>query len=204
MAISTYDALLTAIDDYTDRSYTAARKAIWVGNAEAKFNRRLSATFRRMTDTTLTTDSTGLATLPSGFAGIRSIVRDVVGSKPLVQVSWDALLAMNPYEVASDATSYAINSTSLRVAPVTEDSFVAVFNGILTPLSDSNQTNWLLALVPDCYLTMCLAEEALFTREFVAASGLESSATGMLDAVVAMDAVAQFGAAEMVLDMVTP
>lgn len=204
MAISTYDELLTAIDDYTDRSYATARKAIFVGNAEAKFNRRLSSTFRRMTNTSLTTDSAGLATLPSGFAGLRSIVRDVLGSKPLTQVSWDALLAMNPYATASDATNYAISNTTLRVAPVTEDSFIAVFDSMLSPLSASNQTNWLLALAPDCYLTMCLAEESLFTRDFGAAAGLEASATGMLDAVVAMDVVAQFGAAEMVLDMVTP
>lgn len=204
MAISTYADLLTTIDDYTDRSYQTARKDVWIGNAEAKFNRRLASSFRRMTDTTLTTDSTGLATLPSGFAGLRSIVRDVVGSRPLKQTSWDALLAMNPYETVTDATYYAINSMSLRVAPITEDSFIAVFDSMLTALSDSNQTNWLLALAPDCYLTMCLAEEALFTRDFGTAQGLEASATGMLDAVVAMDVVAQFGNAEMSLDMVTP
>lgn len=205
MAIATYSDLLSAIDDYTDRTYTDARKAVFVGNAEAKFNRKLTSSFRRMTSTTLTTNSSGEATLPSGFAGLRSIVRDVVGSTPLRQVSWDALLLLNPYEVSDDAAAhYAIYGTVLKVAPIVEDSFNAIFDSKLTALSASNTTNWLLTLAPDAYLTMCLAEEALFTREFVLAQGLEASAYGMLADVVAMDQVAQFGNAELVLDMVTP
>ena len=201
MAIATYSDLLSAIDDYTDRSYTTARKAIWVGNSEAKFNRKLTSSFRRLTDTTLTTDSTGLASLPSGFVGLRSIVRDVVGSTPLVQTSWAALLALNPYELSDDATHYAIQGTYLKVARVTEDNFLAVFDSKLTALSDSNTTNWLLTLAPDAYLTMCLAEEALFTREFTAAAGLEGSANGMLADIVSMDQVAQFGNAEQFLEI---
>ena len=204
MSIATYSDLLSALDDYTDRTYTTARKDIWIGNAEAKFNRKLTSSFRRMTSTTLTTNSSGEATLPSGFVGLRSIVRDVVGSTPLRQVSWDALLLLNPYEVSDDAAHYAIYGTVLKVAPIVEDSFNAIFDSKLTALSTSNTTNWLLTLAPDAYLTMCLAEEALFTREFVMAQGLEASAYGMLADLVAMDQVAQFGNAELVLDMVTP
>lgn len=201
MAIATYSDLLSAIDDYTDRSYTTARKALWVGNAEAKFNRKLTSSFRRMTTTTLTTDSSGIATLPSGFVGLRSIVRDVVGSVPLTQVSWDALLALNPYEIGDDASFYAIYDTVLRVAYVTEDDFIAIFDSKLTPLSDSNTTNWLLTLAPDTYLNMCLGEEALFTREFATAAGLASTAMEALAEIVAMDQVAQFGNAALHLEI---
>lgn len=204
MAIATYSDLQSAIDDYADRSYSMARKDIWIGNAEAKFNRALTSSFRRMTATTLSTDSSGVTTLPSGFVGLRSIVRDVVGSVPLTQVSWDALLAMNPYETSSDATHYAIYDTVLRVAPVTEDSFNAIFDSKLTPLSDSNPVNWLITLAPDIYLNMCLAEEALFTRDLGTAQGLAATSLGALADIVSMDQVAQFGNAEMVLPMVTP
>lgn len=204
MAIANYTDLLSAIDDYTDRSYTMARKDIWIGNAEAKFNRKLTSSFRRMTATTLTTDSSGVATLPSGFVGLRSIVRDVLGSEPLVQVSWDALLSLNPYEIGADARHYAIYDTVLRVAPVTEDSFSAIFDSKLTPLSDSNTVNWLLTLAPDIYLNMCLAEEALFTRDLVTAQGLAATAMDALSEVVSMDQVAQFGNAETILPMATP
>lgn len=201
MAIATYADLQSAIDDYTDRSYSTARKNIWISNAEAKFNRWLTSSFRRMTTTTLTTNSSGIATLPSGFVGLRSIVRDVVGSLPLTQVSWDAMLALNPYEISDDAMHYAIYDTVLQVAPVTEDDFIAIFDSKLTPLSDSNTTNWLLTLAPDTYLNMCLAEEALFTREFATAAGLAGTAMDALAEIVSMDQVAQFGNAELHLEI---
>lgn len=204
MSISTYSDLLSEIDSYTDRTYTDARKAVWVGNAEAKFNRKLTSSFRRMTDTTLTTDSTGVASLPSGFVGLRSIVRDYTGALPLRQVAWEALDALNPYELSDVPEYYAIKGTYLKVAPICEDDFNAVYDSKLSALSASNTTNWLLTLAPDVYLTMCLAEEALFTREFVMAQGLEASAYGMLADIVSMDQVAQLGNAELVLDTVTP
>lgn len=204
MAISNRSDLLAAIDDYTDRSYSESRKDIWIGNAEAKFNRHLVSTFRRKTTTTLTTDSAGEAALPSGFVGLSSIVRDLLGSAPLKQVSWDALVAMNPNEDQGDPTHYAIIGTALKVAPIYEDSFNAVFESKLTALSASNTTNWLLTLAPDAYLTMCLAEEALFTRDFAAAGGLEAKAISMVDEIVAMDQVAAYGNVEMQPDTVMP
>jgi len=204
MAIGTRAELHSAIDDYTDRSYSEARKDIFVANAEAKFNRRLTPTFRRITNTTLTTDSSGEATLPSGFVGLRSIVRDVVGSAPLKQVSWDALIALNPYEIADDPTHYAVKGTTLKVAPVCEDDFITEYDSTLTALTSTNSTNWLLTLAPDAYLTMCLAEEALFIRDFAGAGGLEQTAYNMIDAVVSMDLVAALGNAELQLDFVTP
>ena len=204
MAISTRSDLLSAIDDYTDRSYSESRKDIWIGNAEAKFNRHLLSTFRRKSDTTLTTNSSGEVSLPSGFAGLTSIVRDVAGSVPLSQVSWGALIALNPYETESDPTHYAIKGTTLKVAPIVEDSFTAVFESTLSALSPSNTTNWLLTLAPDAYLTMCLAEEALFTRDFAAASGLQGSAIGMINDLVAMDQVAAYGNVEAQPETVMP
>ena len=204
MTISTRADLHTAIDDYSDRSYTEARKNIFVSNAEAKFNRTLVSTFRRTMDTTLTTNSSGQATLPSGFAGLSSIVRAVTGSVPLIQVGWDALISLNPYSVAGDPTHYAIKASTLQVAPIAEDSFTTVFKSTLTPLTSSNATNWLLSLAPDIYLNMCLAEEATFTRDFATAQGFAASAYSMLDDLISMDTVAAFGNAELTLDMPTP
>lgn len=200
MAISTYDDLRNAISDYADRSYGASTVAIFVGNAEAKFNRSLASSFRRMDTTTLTTDASGEATLPSGFIGLKSIVRDVSGSKPLTQVSWDALVDVNPYATEGDPVYYAIRGTTLKVAEIVEDNFTAIFDSKLTALSDSNTTNWLLSLAPDCYLTMCLAEEKLYTKDYAAASALEQAAYGMLGDIVAMDQVASLSNATMILE----
>ena len=111
---------------------------------------------------------------------------------------------MNPNEDQGDPTHYAIIGTTLKVTPIYEDSFNAVFESKLTALSASNTTNWLLTLAPDAYLTMCLAEESLFTRDFAAAGGLEAKAISMVDEIVAMDQVAAYGNVEMQPDTVMP
>lgn len=204
MAIGTYSDLISAIDDYTDRSYSTARKDIWIGNAEAKFNRRLGADYRRSTSTTLNTDANGEVSLPSGFVQMRSLTRDLAGSAPLKQVPWSALIALNPYEYSDAANWFAISGTTLKVAPITDDDFLAIYDATLSGLTSSNTTNWLLTLAPDVYLNMCLAEEALFTRDFAGAQGLAASSYDMLDDLVAMDQVAQFSNVEAVPDTAMP
>ena len=204
MASTTYDGLTSDLNLYTERAYSQALADTFMANAEAKFNRRLGPNYRRTTSTTLDTDTSGEVSLPSGFVTMRSLVRDVVGSAPLVQVSWDALIRLNPYEVSDDAAFYAIQGSTLRVAPVTDDNYLAVYDASLTPLSATNTSNWLSTEGPDIYLTMTLAEARLFEEEFATAAGLEGKAYEMLDDLTNRDVVAQFGNVEVVLDVVTP
>ena len=204
MASTTYDGLTSDLNLYTERAYSQALADTFMANAEAKFNRRLGPNYRRTTSTTLDTDTSGEVSLPSGFVTMRSLVRDVVGSAPLVQVSWDALIRLNPYEVDGDAAFYAIQGGTLRVAPVTDDNYLAVYDASLTPLSATNTSNWLSTEGPDIYLTMTLAEARLFEEEFATAAGLEGKAYEMLDDLTNRDVVAQFGNVEVVLDVVTP
>ena len=74
----------------------------------------------------------------------------------------------------------------------------------MTPLSTAATSNWLLTLAPDIYLNACLAEEAIFTRDFALAQGMWQQALADLDAVMAQDQVAQFGNVEMRPAMVMP
>ena len=205
MAHTTYSGLTADLNTYTERSYSQDLADTFISNAEAKFNRRLGPNYRRMTSATLTTDTAGEAALPSGFVIMRSLVRDVAGSTPLVQTSWDALIRLNPYEVTGDAEFYAVKSgTTLRVAPVTEDSYLAVYEASLTPLSSGNTTNWLSVEAPDIYLTMVLAEARMFEEEWATAAGLEGKAYEMLDDLTNRDVVSQYANVEIVLDMATP
>lgn len=192
MSIASYSDLSTAIDDYTERSYSQARKDIFIGNAEAKFNRRITSTYRANGDTTLTTDANGEVTLPSGFVGFRALKRDANGVSPLVGVSYAALLDMNPYAESGEPVFYAVNGTTLKVAPVYQGDFLATYATTLTPLSGTNASNWLLLLAPDVYLMACLAEEKMFTNDYQMADGLYGRALSMLDEVVAQDQVGQF------------
>jgi hypothetical protein len=204
MPFSTYSEVSAVLSTWDERTYSSTETDEFLRLAEAAANRRLRQDFRRRTSATITTDSAGEATLPTGFVGMTSLVRDVVGSVPLKQVSWDALIERNPYEVAEDAGVYAVNGTVLKVAPVTEDDFIAKFSSVLTGLSGSNTTNWLLTLAPDYYLFYGQAMAAAKAKDYGAASGLKSEALAILDEIVSQGNVAEYGNAEMTLPMATP
>ena len=204
MAFTTYATLSAALSDWEERSFSSSEADEFIALAEAAANRKLRQDFRRRTSTTITTDASGEATLPTGFVGMTSLVRDVVGSAPLKQVSWDALIERNPYEVSEDALVYAINGTALKVAPVTVDDFICKFSSVLTGLSSTNTTNWLLTLAPDFYLFYGQAMAAAKYKDYATAEGLKSEALGILDEIVSQGNVAEYGNAEMTLPMATP
>ena len=153
---------------------------------------------------TINTDASGEATLPTGFVGMTSVVRNVIGSLPLKQVSWDSLIERNPYQIGDDAGVYAINGTALKVAPVTDDDFICKFSSVLTGLSGSNTTNWLLTLAPDFYLFYGQAMAAAKYKDYGAAAGLKGEALDILDDLVSQGNVAEYGNVEMTLSMATP
>lgn len=204
MALSTYAELTTATGTWEKRTFTATETDQFIRLTEAKADRKLRQDFRRRTSATINTDATGLGTLPTGFVGMTSLVRDVLGSLPLKQVSWDALVLRNPYEISDDAGVYAINGTSIMVAPVTDDNFLAKFSSVLTGLSSSATTNWLLTLAPDYYLFGCQAAASAYLKDYATAAMLQAQADAILDELVSQGNVAEYGNAEMTLDMVTP
>ena len=204
MALGTYAELTTAIGTWEERTFTATETDQFIRLTEAKADRKLRQDFRRRTSATINTDSSGVGTLPNGFVGMTSLVRDVLGSVPLKQVSWDALVLRNPYEIGDDAGVYAINGTTLMVAPVTDDDFIAKFSSVLTGLSGAATTNWLLTLAPDFYLFGCQAAASAYLKDYATASILQGQADAILDELVSQGNVAEYGNAEMTLDMVTP
>jgi hypothetical protein len=204
MALGTYAELTTAIGTWEKRTFTATETDQFIRVTEAKADRKLRQDFRRRTSAIINTDSSGVGTLPTGFVGMTSLVRDVLGSVPLKQVSWDALVLRNPYEIGDDAGVYAINGTSIMVAPVTDDDFIAKFSSVLTGLSGAATTNWLLTLAPDFYLFGCQAAASAYLMDFQRAAILQGQADAILDELVSQGNVAEYGNAEMTLDMVTP
>lgn len=204
MALSTYASLSTAINSWTERGYVQADIDEFIALAEAAANRRLRQDFRRRTSATITTDADGYGTLPAGFVGMTSLVRDVLGSVPLKQVSWDALAWRNPYESADDANVYALSGTTLRVSPVVADNYLCQFSQVLTGLSGSNATNWLLALAPDYYLMACRAASYSKMEDEQRAGAYSGAASDILDELVSQGNVAEYGNAELTFSQRMP
>lgn len=204
MALDTYANLSTAIGTWGVVTYSTSQTDEFLVIAEDRINSRLGPHYKRETTTTLTTNSAGQATLPSDFAGFRSVVRDVVGSLPLNVVSWRTLISLNPHEVSGDPTDCAISGTTFMVAPVCEDDFIVRYWATLAPLSSSQTTNWLLTAKPSVYLFYCRAAQAAFEHEFDVAAVFQRQGDDALDDLVAQSVVAQYGSAEMVIEGVTP
>lgn len=202
--LDTYSSLTGAIASWGKRTYTTSQLDQFIRVAEADANMRLGQSFRVGTETTVTTNSEGVAALPSGFIGMVSIVRDVLGSVPLKQVSWDALTSRNPYATAGDPEVYAIKGSLLKVAPVVEDDFIAQFSSTLSGLTATNTTNWLLSLAPNYYLFACRAAAYAYHEQFDLAAPLEAKASDILEKVISQAQVAALGNAEMTFDGVMP
>lgn len=203
MAVTDYASVRTELNLHTLRSYSSGQVDTFIGLFESRANRSLGPDFRRKASTTINTDSSGEATLPSGTVRIESVTRDVLGSVPLTQVSWNGLVSLNPYEISADAGYYAVRGTTLKVAPVTDDTFNVVHWSKLSGLTSGNTTNWLIEAAPDAYLFGVMAEAAIFEEDPVAAMW-EARTNLILDELVAQSNVAEYGNAEVVLDFVTP
>jgi hypothetical protein len=204
MALGTYAELTTAIGAWEERTFTSTETDQFIALAEARANRKLRQDFRRRSSATLNTDADGVGTLPTGFVGLTSITRSLLGSVPMSQVSWASLIDRNPYRIGDEANVFAINGTSIMVAPVTDDDFTIQFSAVLSGLSASNTTNWLLALAPDFYLFGCQAAASAFLKDYSTAAILQAQADEILDGLVSQGNVAEYGSAEMTLNMVTP
>jgi hypothetical protein len=205
MTLAQYSDINTVINDWEERGYTTAETDDFIALAESLANRKLAADFRRRASATVNTDASGVGTIPTGFVGLSSITRDVLGSLPLKQVSYAAFIERNPYEIADDAQVFALlSSTEFVVAPVTDDDFLVKYSKLVPALSSGNTTNWLLTLAPDFYLFACQAASAAKMKAYQEAGVLEAKALAVLDEIVSQGNVAEYGMAEMTLDMVTP
>jgi hypothetical protein len=205
MALGTYSDLSTAIGTWEERTFTTAETDEFILLAEANANLRLATDYRRRTSATINLDASGIGTLPTSFIGMSSLTRDVVGSLPLKQVSAAALIERNPYEVSDEAEVFALlTSTTLQVAPVTDDNYLAVYSTVVPALTSSNTTNWLLTLAPHYYLFSCQAAAAAKFKAYQEAAMLDAKANMILDQIISQGNVAEFANAEMTFPMVAP
>lgn len=204
MAISTYAELTSKISSWAVASYTSDQTDDFIALAEAAITTRLGPDYRRTTTGTITTDANGLATLPTGFVLMRSLVRDVTGSAPLKQTTWDGLIELNPYAEATDPIWFAISGSSLKVAPVCEDNFIGRWDAKLSGLSSTTTTNWLLTAAPHVYLYACRAEAFEYEERYSDADRARQRWQMMLDDLVGQDVTGEYGNTTMVIDGVTP
>lgn len=205
MAITDYSSLKAGISTFLARGADLDnQRDDFIDFAEAYFNRVLRVT-QMEEETSLTTDSSGNATLPSDLLAIRSVRRIGSPNIELKPISMGAENRLSPYDTAGVACFYSISGTTLRVTPIEAgtDLLTLTYYEKIPALTDANTANWLLTLAPDIYLYRCLAEAWTYVREWDTAAAYKALCDGLMDELRGLDTQARYQNAEIILDGVT-
>lgn len=197
--ITDYTTLAAAIATWDERTHDADEI---IGLAEAAIRNALGPSYAREASTTISTSSSGVASLPSGF------IRPVALTHATYGQIRQRTIAEVRQRIAADGAGvpdiFALTGSTILVAPTYEGDLTLDHEAILTGLSASNTTNWLITTAPHVYLSMCLS---VAKAKFEDQSGSESYQRQAFDAIGqlrALSIAAQFGTAEMSPDVAMP
>jgi hypothetical protein len=167
MAITTYATLKTAVEAWMNRSDSTTTGEIdtFIDLCEAEINRNVR--HRQMEQRVTTTVTSEYAELPSDFLEMRSIK---LNSNPNVPIRFEspqnfiALRATNTTQ-NNDPVFYTIEGDQLRFSPIPSSSAIEMnYFERITPLDDTNTTNWIITNYPDVYLYGSCYQGSIFTR----------------------------------------
>lgn len=173
-------AALSVRDDTDDPAYQQI--ASFIGYAENWFQRELFSPEREETVTLTVTN--GVASLPSDFGGVKMVYVDGSTDTVLVQTTPAELRAKYPTATTGTPAFFAIEGETMLFGPIPSSLTIKLkyIEGI-TPLGESNASNWLLAGHPDLYVNAAMAELYEMTRDYDAANRRRSLAVANLESV---------------------
>lgn len=162
VAITTYATLKDVVLDNLADASLSASVPTYVAMGEAELNRRLTSPLRELTATASTVAGTQAVALPTGFNEARTIL--VNDDYALAPVSLNVMSQYTIDSATGEPKVYAISSQSILLGPIPDAVYTLTLTYManMTPLSNSNTTNWLLTSHPDAYFqaTMMQAELA--------------------------------------------
>lgn len=175
MAITTYTELITATVNWITRSDEnfEDRVAECIALAEGVANRVLDCRQMYARNAAFAISGATVA-LPSGFAGVRAFKLNTALPTPLFYVKADDFDDPREagYEGVGAPRKYTMIGDNFLFSPSPDSAYTAtlVYRQNLTPLSDDDPSNWLLAAYPDAYLSGTLA----FAYQFIEDNEMEA------------------------------
>ena len=147
-----------ARDDLSD-----AQVQSFIAMAEARINRLVDAWQKDETFSAIVYQGDGYATLPTGYAGFRSIQWADNLDFPLSYVA-PQVLANFSTEVTGRPQFFTVYGTRIAFERSADADYtlIGIMNKNLTPLSDSTTTNWLTETHQDVLLWGALCEASSF------------------------------------------
>ena len=179
MALGTYSDLSTAITSWMEgRADIAAQFDDFLLLAESDINRLLRV--REMeTSTSLTPDSDGKATLPSGYLEWRAVIWTGSPRRELKLIDPMQAEHLYGYRESDTPNHFTVSGSTLQVFPVSTTAISLMYYTAVPALTSSATTNWLLTKAPNVYVfNICRyasawlrnePDEATFEARFMAA-----------------------------------
>lgn len=167
MTVTTYSGLKASIAKLLNRTDLDVANAIpdWITMAEAVFNRRLVS--KNMVVTETITITGGTYPIPDGFSAVQSFWLDVNQGQPLEYLTPDQF--DNVTSASNQPMYYTIAGGYFYIAPSSPGPYTARlrYSKNITPLSDTNPTNWISLNHPDLYLYGAAVHSAPFLNDDV-------------------------------------
>lgn len=202
MAISTYGGLKTAIGTWIARDDLMAYTGDFVTFAEGYINSRLRV--RQMEAKATLSPTSGVFTLPSDYLQYRKVVVDNGLRSPLSYITPDAADMKYPTRPDGIPQCFTIDGPSLYTFPTTNSNIKLSYWQAIPALTDSNSTNWLLALRPEVYLRLGCAYASDFIKNDADAQKQFALANAIFDQMEVDGLLANYSRAGMTSQGVTP
>ena len=180
MTISSYTDLQTEVANNSNRSDLTALIPTFIQLAEAEMQRRLKLVDFETTATVAVTGGTG--PLPTGFAGHRAVQWDGNPDRTLSYITPDRFNGLT--NVVTVPTFYTVVGSNLKVMSEETGSVVLTYNARFTPLSDTDQSNAILATYPDAYFFGTLMYLYHHTRNWVAKAEQKTELARVLESII--------------------
>lgn len=175
-----YSTLKADIAAYLSRTDLDAVIPGFIERAEAFFSREVMPSDMETSDSGTTAG--GLITLPADFGELRRLTVTAYG----IERTLDYKTPHDNYTGDGSApVSYAFEGGSVRLFPEagTGYPYVLYYKPKITPLSDSNPTNWLTDNAPDLYLYASALEGAKHIRDTQTVQEISAMLPSLLDSV---------------------
>ena len=180
--ITDYASLQAEVIDVSHRADLASQIPSFIQRAEREMARNLPL---RAFEAALTGTSTGTITLPADFDRVELLVLNADGRE--YQMDYTSPNGVSSY-VSGSPNRYTILDGKIKFIAPTGGQYTLNYIKKLTPLSNLNTTNFILAEHPDAYLAGTLTQLHLYTRDDAEANKYAPMFQIILDQIAAQDA----------------
>jgi hypothetical protein len=167
MAIGTYAELQSTISDWLNRGDLTAVIPSFIALAEARIGDDLRTRQMETQVDLVTVAGTATVPLPDDYEEARGLV---LQTSPLVNLGYltpAAMAATYADSSTGQPVNYTVIGDALHLGPTPDAAYTArlTYAAAVTPLSDTNPTNWLLTRRPNVYLYAALLEAAPYLQD---------------------------------------